>query len=290
MPQAALADTVTVSQYRQRLTQARADLIVARNAPSGLQATLDRVGALLRLTTEVTLASGGTIAVDDARLAEGLTGTTASIDSAIARIDARLSLVPRAGDPSIDGVAADARLREIVGEAGQAPPPVDLLDAIGRALLRFFSQLQGPGIDPTILWPAIGALGVAVILFVIATLGRALPERVRREVLVRGSLVEDRLDPTAQLRAADVAMAAGRPRDALHALYLYVIASLASREAVRYDPALTDRELLERASAIPHADSLRDLVLMYERSWFGLREPSQDEARVARELALRVAP
>ncbi len=45
-----------------------------------------------------------------------------------------------------------------------------------------------------------------------------------------------------------------------------------------------------RAAAIPHADALRDLVGIYERSWFGLRDPSVDEARRARELALRVAP
>ena len=133
-------------------------------------------------------------------------------------------------------------------------------------------------------------LGIAVILFVIATLGRALPERVRREVLVRGPASEERADPLAHLRAADAALAAGRAREALHAFYLYVIATLATRETIRYDPALTDRELLERAIAIPHADSLRDLVVLYERSWFGLREPSQDEARRARELALRVAP
>jgi hypothetical protein len=62
------------------------------------------------------------------------------------------------------------------------------------------------------------------------------------------------------------------------------------RETIRYDPALTDRELLLRAAAIPHADSLRDLVALYERSWFGLREPSGDEARRARALALQVAP
>ncbi|HKW77783.1 MAG TPA: DUF4129 domain-containing protein, partial [Candidatus Limnocylindria bacterium] len=86
------------------------------------------------------------------------------------------------------------------------------------------------------------------------------------------------------------ALAGGHPRDAIHALFLYVIAALATREAIRYDPALTDRELLVRAAAIPHADALRDLVAIYERSWFGLRDPSSDEARRARDLALRVAP
>ena len=44
-----------------------------------------------------------------------------------------------------------------------------------------------------------------------------------------------------------------------------------------------------RAAAVPNADALRDLVALYERSWFGLRDPGADEARRARSLALRVA-
>jgi hypothetical protein len=78
-------------------------------------------------------------------------------------------------------------------------------------------------------------------------------------------------------------------REAIHALYLYAIASLALREAIRYDPSLTDRELLARASGIPHADALRDLVSMHERVWYGLREASPDDAARARALATRAA-
>ena len=74
----------------------------------------------------------------------------------------------------------------------------------------------------------------------------------------------------------------------MHALYLYALTALTARETIRYDPALTDRELLTRAAGIPHADALRDLVALYERSWFGLREPATEEARRARALAVRV--
>ena len=287
MPQIAYADTLTITQYTDRLSRARFDLMRARGSAT-LSTTIANVDAALRQTTAISLASGGSIAVDDSSLMRGIDAT--SLDAAIARIDARTDLVLRAFSPQIDAATADARLREIVRESGEAAPPTDLLDAIGRAILRFFSELRGPGVDPMVLWPAVGVLGIAVILFVVATLGRALPERVRREVFVRGAASEERADPLVHLRAADAALAAGHAREAMHAFYLYVIASLATRETIRYDPALTDRELLERAIAIPHADSLRDLVVLYERSWFGLREPSQDEARRARELALRVAP
>ena len=289
VPRIALADTLTLAQYRQRLERARADLVLARSAPAGQAALLNGVRASLNATTQLTTGPQ-VIDVDDGALASGIESTGPSIDAAIARIDARLIVLARAGNPAVDAAAADARLREIVRETGDAAPPTDILDAIGRAILRFFSELRGPGVDLMTFWPAVGLLGIAVILFVIATLGRALPERVRREVFVRAAVTEDRADPLTHLRAADAALSAGRAREALHAFYLYVITTLAARETISYDPALTDRELLERAAAIPHADSLRDLVALYERSWFGLREPSQDEARRARELALRVAP
>jgi len=282
---------VSFAQYRERLEQGHDLLVRARAAPAALRGAL--VGdaqALLRRTDAVTLPSGQTIAVDDAALGATIEGTDASLDAAIARVNARLAMLVRVGRPAIDPAAADARLREIARQAGAGAGSADLFDLLGRVLLRFISGLRGPGVDPRQLLTAVGLLGMAVILFVVATLGRALPERVRREVLAGGGPAEERGDPLAHLRAAEEALAARRTRDALHALYLYVIAALAARDVIRYDPALTDRELLARASAIPHADSLRDLVAIYERSWFGLREPSADEARRARELALRIAP
>lgn len=291
IPGTASADTISLVQYQHRLQDVRTQLVSARAALPAARATeVSDARALLGRTTAVTPPTGSAVSVDDTPLASGIDTSDASLDAAIARLDARLSLVSRAGAPAIDPAFADARLREVVSQSGAASGGGDLFDAIGRWILRFLSSLQGPGPDLGLLWPFIGGLGIAVILFIIATLGRALPERVRREVLVRDAASEARSDPSVHLRVADDALASGRSRDALHALYLYVITALATREVIRYDPALTDRELLVRAAAIPHADSLGDLVTIYERSWFGVREPSQDEARHARDLALRVAP
>ena len=290
MPAPASADTLSITQYQRRLQDARALLASGRTAAAPQRATAaTEASALIRRTTAVQT-SGGTIAVDDSALADGIVNTESAMSAAIGRLDARIAMVSHVKASTIDPATADARLREIVQQSNASSAPTDLFDAIGRALLRFLSGLNGPGIDLGSLVPAVGLLGVAVILFILATLGRALPERVRREVLVRATESGQRSDPTVHLRAADAALAAGRSREALHALYLYVIAALEARETIRYDPALTDSELLLRAAAIPHADSLRDLIGLYERSWFGLREPSGDEARRARDLALRVAP
>lgn len=277
-------------QYRARLGEVRDALVRARASVATARGPLViNAQSLLRRTDQLALASGESIAVDDSALAT-VDVSDAAIDAAIARLDTSIAFVAHIGAPAVDAAKADARLRELVASAPSQASNGDLFDAITSAIVRFLSGLEGPGVDLTVLWPALGLLGISVVVFIVAVLGRALPERVRKEVLVRGGAIDQRVDPAVHLRAADAAIASSRARDAIHSIFLYAISALAEREVIRYDPALTDRELVMRAAAIPHADAFRDLVAIYERSWFGLREPSVDEARRARALALRVAP
>lgn len=279
-----------IAQYRARLQQVQDLLLLARSASGAARASeVAAAQRLLRLTDAVAV-GGATVSVDDSALADDLAPTDAAIGAALTRVEALLALAPPPDAPSVDPSAADARLREIVAATSAAQAGSNVLDGITQLVLRLLSGLQGPRLDIGMLLPAIGLLGLGLVVFILATLGRALPERVRGEVLVPLARAEERPDPAGQLRSADAALAADRPRDAIHALFLYVIAALTAREILRYEPALTDQELLARAAAIPHADALRDLVRIYERSWFGLRDPSRDEALHARELALRVAP
>jgi len=288
-PLVAHADTISPRDYRQRLTDARALVVQARSlAGADREAALTRARLLLLATTAITL-PGGELTIDDSALAERLVSSDAALDAGVALLDAQLALVSRAVSPSLDAARSDAALRDVLRAVESAQASPSLLDAIVRALQRFLAGLEGPRVDFGVVWPALGILGAAIIFFVVATLGRGLGERVRTEVALREAAGADRADPARHLRAADEALAAGRPRDAIHALYLFALTSLVAREAIRFDPALTDRELLLRAAAIPHADALRDLVALYERSWFGLRDPGADEARRARTLAMRVA-
>jgi len=288
-PLVAHADTISPRDYRQRLTDARALVVQARSlAGADREAALTRARLLLLATTAITL-PGGELTIDDSALAERLVSSDAALDAGVALLDAQLALVSRAVSPSLDAARSDAALRDVLRAVESAQASPSLLDAIVRALQRFLAGLEGPRVDFGVVWPALGILGAAIIFFVVATLGRGLGERVRTEVALREAAGADRADPARHLRAADEALAAGRPRDAIHALYLFALTSLVAREAIRFDPALTDRELLVRAAAIPHADALRDLVALYERSWFGLRDPGADEARRARTLAMRVA-
>jgi hypothetical protein len=288
-PLVAYADTLSPRDYRQRLTDARA-LVVQARALTGTarDAAVTRARLVLLATTAITMPAGE-LQINDSALAERIVSSDAALDAAVALLDAQLALVSRAVSPSLDAARSDAALRDVLRAVESAQASPSFFDSIVRAFQRFLAGLEGPRVDFGLVWPLLGILGAAIIFFVVATLGRGLGERVRTEVALRESAGADRADPALHLRAADEALAAGRPRDAIHALYLFALTSLVAREAIRFDPALTDRELLVRAAAIPHADALRDLVALYERSWFGLRDPGADEASRARSLALRVA-
>jgi hypothetical protein len=288
-PLVAHADTVSPRDYRQRLTEARGLVLQARaltGAPR--DAAVTRARLVLLATTAIAVPAGD-LQIDDSALADRLVSSDAALEAGVVLLDTKLALVSRAVSPSLDAARSDAALRDVLRAVENAQVSPSFIDAIIRALQRFLAGLEGPRVDFGLVWPVLGILGAAIIFFVVATLGRGLGERVRTEVALHETAGADRADPARHLRTADEALAAGRPRDAIHALYLFALTSLVAREAIRFDPALTDRELLLRAAAIPHADALRDLVALYERSWFGLRDPGTDEARRARSLAIRVA-
>ena len=232
-----------------------------------------------------------TLPVDDSAIADvlaqpnGANATLAILDTYIANAD-------RAARTGIDPATADARLREIVGQP-EAPGTslsgvAALLDWITSRLAALVSGIRGIPDLRFVPW-VVAALGIGLAFFIVATLGRGVRERVRAEVLLADRALAPSEDPASHRRAAEAALAGGRAREAIHELYLYVLRTLAARELIRYDPALTDRELLTRAAAIPNADALRDLVALYERAWFGLREPDAAEAERAQSLAIRVA-
>ena len=280
------ADTLDRTAYAARLADARAALAGARSAPPSSRGPLvDRARALLRETTAIRLADGITIPVDDGELAARIDVSDAALDAATADLALLASLASRTG--TIDPAAADARLRQLVGEHRALGGQVSLIDVLSRWLARSLSGLGGAPPDPRIVVVAAGGIGLALVLLIVGILGRDLRERLRREVVLPEIAAERDADPAEHLRTAEDAIRAGRAREAIVALYAYAIAALAAREAIRYDPSLTDRELLVRARTIPNADALRDLVDLHERVSYGLREARAGDAERARALALR---
>src|SRR5207247_9084379 len=198
--------------------------------------------------------------VDDGPVADGLAVANGA-NAALAIVDAYIAAADRATQSGIDPAIADARLRDILG-APESPGTslsgvAALLDWIGSRIAAFVSGIRGIPDLRFIPW-VIAAVGIGLALFIVATLGRGVRERVRREVLLPDRALARAEDPAAHRRAAEAALAGGRAREAIHELYLYVLQSLAARELIRYDPALTNHELLLRAAAIPNPDALRD--------------------------------
>lgn len=256
----------------------------ARAAPvADRDSLLAQARALLRQTTAVQLADS-TLAVDDGPLADRLTPD--AIDREIAELGRFIALTNATVGRRVDAAAADATLRSLVQD-DQLAQRLNLGAIVGTLVqqaAQWLYDLVGRP-DPNVLLNAQAVVGLLVALAIVALLVRGTRERIRRETTLGIVAGEHRADPAVHLRAADDAVRSGRPRDAIHSLYLYAFATLASREILRYDPALTDHELLRRAAQLPRADALRDLVQLHERVWFGLRDPSEPDVARARTLA-----
>jgi len=293
----ASADTVGLDDYRIRLRDARTFLTLARTTPVGQRAALvTRAQDVLRGTDAIRIADGSILPIDDGALVARLGTDDTSLTNAVADIDARLAFADRAAVSRLSGTLVDDRLRAAV-RPHAAPATVDqgplgfIVDFLAKARQLVSSVVRDAIgiIDPEFVVQLVIGVGIAIALLVLGVLGRGVRERIRSEALSGDVRVGAADDPAEHLRRADAAIAAGRVREALHELYVFAIRALAARETIRFDPALTDRELLARAAAIPQIDSLRALVTLHERVWFGLKAADPGDAARARELAQRVA-
>ena len=261
-------------------------MLAAKAAPpTQRDALIEQVRELLRRTDEVRLA-GGAIAISDAPLAARLSPET--IDRSLADLEAEIATADVVASRRLDPTVADAKLQQALRERAQAAealPFAAIVAELARRAIGWLYDLIGRP-SQAVLEDLEIALGLALALVLALVLGRGVRERIRRETAVVAAASAARERPEDHLRAADEAVRAGRFRDAIHALYQYALSSLAASEAIRYDPALTDRELLARAAALAHAEQLRALVELHERVWFGLRHADVDLATRARALAV----
>lgn len=291
------ADTLTIDAYRSRLREARSLVLAARSAPAAQRSSLaSQAAGLLRTTDRLTLRDGSTLAVDDGALASRVAGGgDAALTAALADLDARLAAADGAVATRLSGAVVDERLRAVLPAAPAAQAEdgllsflIRFLELLGRAL-GVVTRATLSFVDPAFVVAVVTGVGIAIALIVLGVLGRGVRERIRHEALSGDLRTGATEDPAEHLRRADAAIASGRARDALHELYLFALAALAARGTIRFDPALTDRELLARAAAIPQIASLRTLVALHERAWFGLKPAEPADAARARALAEEVA-
>jgi hypothetical protein len=283
----ASADTVDLAAYRSRLRDARTILLQARVAALAQRAPIvDRARTALSQTSAVRTADGTIIVLDESRLVRRLSETTAAIDAGVADIDQLIAIADRAINPPFNVALANARLGQLGAAEQSRSGTNDLLTAIRDLLARLLpspnASLPAGSVEITLT-----IAGAALLVVILAILMRGVRERIRRETVLAGAHTEAAASAAVQLAAAEHAALTGDPRAALHAFYRYAILTLAERRVLRYEPSLTDRELLERASALPQVETLRELISLHDRAWFGLKGATTEEADHARDLAER---
>ena len=241
---------------------------------------------MLSQTTAVRTSDGSIIALDESRVWRRLSETTAAIDAGIADIDQLIAIADRAINPPFNVAQADARLRDLAAAEETRSGGNDLFTAIRDLLARLLpspnASLPSGTVEITLT-----IAGAALLIVILAILVRGVRERIRRETVLPGAHAEAAASAAVQLAVAERAALTGDPRAALHAFYRYAILTLAERRMLRYEPSLTDRELLERASSLPQVETLRELISLHDRAWFGLKGATTEEADHARDLAER---
>lgn len=159
-----------------------------------------------------------------------------------------------------------------------------ILDAIGRELLKAFSQLSFGALPSTWVWIAVVVLLLVVTGVVVWLLqagwgrGRGgvvtgLPPTMRQQAIDRFAL-------------ADRLARGGDYLGAIRALTGGVAASLGGEGAWEVSP-LTVRELFSRA---PRPEELRPLLVAFEAAAYGGRVPSEEQYHQAEAVALAYRP
>ncbi len=294
----ARADPISLSAYERSLADARAEVEVARGSSGDARgAAVRRALAQLPANAEVRVGAAVYPAVPHATIRALLEkGDAASLELASGMLDETLAAVRRGGLPA-SGSRDDARalLDAVLGapDFRRAPPAPDWRTAVGdllrELLVRLFPDLRAPSLSIELITLVIGGLALVLLAGVVTPTLRGLRAKVTREALrgadepARGPL------PADHLRAADEARRAGRLREATRELFLAALAGLEQRGAVRLDAALTDREVVARAAHLAARADLEALIVLYERAWYGMREPSLSDVERAGDLARRIA-
>ena len=215
------------------------------------------------------------------------------LDDAQARLDATATALAR---PGVDAnPAADQRkLESILAQpryAGLRQKPPNLLqqalDWLARQFFNWLSGLRlgGLGLPFVPLWIWVTLLVVFAVSSGLALLAVFRPGRLGTGVVARVETggVEVRARSRDFFETADALAAEGQYDAALRALVAGVATRMRGRVFWTSSP-LTVRELFREKDEL---ESLRPLLVAFERSVYGHRPPDQAEYRAADQLAVR---
>jgi Na+-transporting methylmalonyl-CoA/oxaloacetate decarboxylase gamma subunit len=257
---------------------------------------LDERASRLVEATEVLLADGTRLPVDNRWLATALAEEPPAYPMIVARLGAILDAL---GQPRTEHDPDALRKLDAIYEA----PPFKSREvpsawtrfwrSVGNAILRFLEALfgnlpappvpAGPGTSFAGVTPVGWALLVAGLLLVIGILVYAI-RGVRRSVVAEARAWEEAAEEETltTVEAIDRAQAdaqAGNYRGAARHLYLSSLLWLEERGLLRYDRSRTNREYLQQLRGKRVHDSLAPVVETFERVWYGHRPFDADSFR-----------
>jgi len=244
------------------------------------------VARRLRAVEGVSL-PGGVARPDNGAIVAALEARPPDLAGAQAGLRALLGEVDQ---PASTGRDAARRLETVMARPELAPRPPDLIAQFLRtaweALWAFLRRQIGdnapdvasaaPDVGQAI--PVLGVLvlgATALILFVV----------VRRNIAARARVV-----PTVALSkqsAADWLAAADRA--AIRAAYLATVLRLDEAGRLRFDPALTNGEMLASLPVAEGSHAVRAVADRFERVWYGGRDGSAEEYADVAALASQAA-
>jgi hypothetical protein len=120
------------------------------------------------------------------------------------------------------------------------------------------------------------ALGIAVLIIAAAVVGALV--RRRRRSRAAPAPAPSPAEPAVQIEEATRRAEAGDMRAAMRHLYLAALAVLDQRGALRFDPALTNREIARAVRSRPELEgALMPVIDLYDPVWYGHKTISPEQ-------------
>lgn len=278
----------TVQEYWQQVYAALKLVWRAQDAPPSARAALcERAAGILENITLVRLPDGQTMSVDNQAWAAALRAENPNLDQVEARLQALIDAHHTWPQPQPDATAFDKLALVLARSEFQPapePPPSPLaewLRAFNRWLDRLLARLMAAeqtgalGIDWMVL--IVGGLALAGVAFFFWRNVRA--HVVREAALAQDAANSNGLSASNAARQARLLAATANYREAIRFMYLAALLTLDERGVLRYDKALTNREVLRRAAQSGEADlaqAMSPVVETFDRVWYGYA-PVDDE-------------
>lgn len=150
------------------------------------------------------------------------------------------------------------------------------------------AEMAPPSSSPAILLGfLLGAVAVLLAILAAVLLGRQRPKPSREPG--RDASIEDVTASAEAMKRAQQLAASSDYRAAIRCLLLAALLALDERRLLRFENALTNRELLERAAKSPPlAEALGPVIAAFDRVWYGFDSlpPAEYDALAERVRAL----